>query len=126
MLVNIAELKLRTVAGISASCQNMFYIMKSYTQLDGRTLPRSTTTMTPSTKSRDADDATPEQANKHPQSPGWLQRLPLHTTYDVNIYKHPYTGSGTTNDPCIVAFLPQDPRDPRSFSKARKWTIALV
>lgn len=34
-----------------------------------------------------------------------------------------YRGSGTTDDPFIVDFLPEDPKNPMKFSTRRKWGI---
>ncbi|KAI1654523.1 MFS general substrate transporter [Daldinia decipiens] len=37
-----------------------------------------------------------------------------------------YRGSGTTDDPFIVDFLPDDPKNPVKFSTAKKWGITAL
>src|SRR2546429_2494885 len=39
---------------------------------------------------------------------------------------HKYPGSGTEEDPYIISFLPNDPRNPMLWSKGRKWSICLI
>ncbi|KAK8013651.1 hypothetical protein PG991_009244 [Apiospora marii] len=40
---------------------------------------------------------------------------------DKEIIHHPYPGSGTEDDPFIVGWTPNDPRDPMQFSPAIRW-----
>ena len=42
------------------------------------------------------------------------------------VLEHQYSGSGTEEDPYIVEFLHNDPRNPRNFSTLRKWTITIL
>lgn len=42
------------------------------------------------------------------------------------IESHRYKGAGTEDDPYIVKWIPNDPRDPQNFSGARKWTVTGV
>ncbi|KAI0156653.1 MFS general substrate transporter [Hypoxylon sp. FL1284] len=37
-----------------------------------------------------------------------------------------YRGSGTSDDPFIVDFLPDDPKNPMKFSKGKKWGITII
>ncbi|KAI5860547.1 MFS general substrate transporter [Durotheca rogersii] len=37
-----------------------------------------------------------------------------------------YRGSGTDDDPFVVDFLPNDPKDPMTFSKPKKWGITAL
>lgn len=37
-----------------------------------------------------------------------------------------YRGSGTSDDPFIVDFLPDDPKNPMKFSKWKKWGITIL
>ncbi|KAF3064394.1 putative transporter C36.03c [Daldinia childiae] len=37
-----------------------------------------------------------------------------------------YRGSGTTDDPFIVDFLPEDPKNPMKFSTGKKWGITAL
>ncbi|KAK8054630.1 major facilitator superfamily domain-containing protein [Apiospora phragmitis] len=40
---------------------------------------------------------------------------------DKEIIRHPYPGSGTEDDPFIIGWTPNDPRDPMQFSPAIRW-----
>lgn len=42
------------------------------------------------------------------------------------ILKHEYAGSGTADDPHVVSWLPDDPRDPMNFPMARKVMVVLM
>lgn len=42
------------------------------------------------------------------------------------IINHPYPGSGTDEDPFVVTWIPDDPRNPMNFSEAKKWTYTMV
>ncbi|KAK2763178.1 MFS siderochrome iron transporter 1 [Arachnomyces sp. PD_36] len=42
------------------------------------------------------------------------------------VRRHKYNGSGTDDDPYIVEFLPNDPRNPVNFSKTKKWAITVI
>ncbi|KAI1766049.1 MFS general substrate transporter [Hypoxylon sp. FL1150] len=37
-----------------------------------------------------------------------------------------YKGSGTSDDPFVVDFLPNDPKNPMKFSKRKKWGITVL
>lgn len=42
------------------------------------------------------------------------------------VIDHPYPGSGTEDDPYIVSWIENDPRDPMVFSDIAKWSIAFL
>lgn len=42
------------------------------------------------------------------------------------ILNHEYAGSGTENDPHVVSWLPEDPRNPIQFAMARKVMIVVM
>ncbi|POS70299.1 hypothetical protein DHEL01_v211309 [Diaporthe helianthi] len=42
------------------------------------------------------------------------------------VLEHSYAGSGTTSEPFICVFLPDDPINPNNWSSLRKWTITLA
>ena len=42
------------------------------------------------------------------------------------VLNHRYPGSGTEDDPYLVEFIPDDPRNPMFFSKSKKWLITLL
>lgn len=45
-------------------------------------------------------------------------------TPEVENYK--YEGSGTDEDPYVVIFIPNDPRNPMLYSEAKKWSITAL
>jgi hypothetical protein len=48
------------------------------------------------------------------------------TTPEIENYR--YGGSGTEDDPYVVVWIPNDPRDPMEFSNGYKWmaTVAMA
>jgi len=42
------------------------------------------------------------------------------------VEKHHYQGSGTEDDPYLVQWIPNDPRNPMMFSQTMKWFLTLV
>ncbi|KAL2755437.1 hypothetical protein ACRALDRAFT_1064442 [Sodiomyces alcalophilus JCM 7366] len=42
------------------------------------------------------------------------------------VANHSYPGSGTPDDPYIIHWIPNDPRNPMEFSVARKWFMTMV
>ncbi|EEP79877.1 hypothetical protein UREG_04723 [Uncinocarpus reesii 1704] len=62
----------------------------------------------------------------HPSRiPYWRQVLqPGAVTQEVVDY--PYRGSGTEDDPYVVEWIPNDPRNPLLFSNAKKWSITML
>lgn len=42
------------------------------------------------------------------------------------IIDYPYPGSGTQNDPYVVTWIPNDPRNPMLFSRLRKWSLTML
>ena len=42
------------------------------------------------------------------------------------VLKHPYRGLGTAEDPYLVEFIPNDPRDPMAFPAWKKWSLILT
>jgi hypothetical protein len=43
-----------------------------------------------------------------------------------DIVNHPYSGSGTEDDPYIVGWLPNDPRNPMQLNRALKWAFTVM
>lgn len=41
------------------------------------------------------------------------------------VVEFPYLGSGTSEDPFQVTWIPNDPRNPRNFSMTKKWLLAF-
>ena len=42
------------------------------------------------------------------------------------IIDYPYPGSGTQEDPYVVTWIPNDPRDPMLFSQVMKWSLTMM
>jgi hypothetical protein len=42
------------------------------------------------------------------------------------VENHKYEGSGTEEDPYVVNFIPNDPRNPMLFSEVKKWSITAL
>lgn len=38
----------------------------------------------------------------------------------------PYQGSGTKDDPYVVVWIDQDPRNPMNYSQTTKWAITMM
>lgn len=43
-----------------------------------------------------------------------------------DIIDHPYSGSGTEDDPYAVIWIPDDPRNPLNYSQVKKWSITML
>lgn len=43
-----------------------------------------------------------------------------------DVIDHQYKGAGTEDDPYIVTWIDQDPRNPMRFSSFRKWSIVVT
>ena len=44
---------------------------------------------------------------------------------DERVLHHKYAGSGTADDPYVVEWIPDDPRNPMLFSDTKKWIITI-
>jgi multidrug resistance protein len=42
------------------------------------------------------------------------------------VANHPYPGSGTEEDPYIIQWIPNDPRNPMTFGQTQKWFITML
>ncbi|KAJ9481439.1 hypothetical protein VN97_g12038 [Penicillium thymicola] len=42
------------------------------------------------------------------------------------VLNYPYPGSGTDEDPYVVTWIPEDPRNPMNFSEKKKWTYTAL
>ncbi|PGG99363.1 hypothetical protein AJ79_08557 [Helicocarpus griseus UAMH5409] len=73
-------------------------------------------------------DAEKKGAIESPQPksiPFWRQVFDQGAVTD-EVINYPYAGSGTEDDPYVVQWIPNDPRNPMQFSKVKKWSITLV
>lgn len=78
-------------------------------------------------KQRDPEQQSDGQAAqpKKTKVPHW--RLVLSQTLLTDAVKnHKYKGSGTEDDPYIVEFIPNDPRNPMDWPNVKKWTIVMT
>ncbi|KAL2827906.1 MFS general substrate transporter [Aspergillus pseudoustus] len=42
------------------------------------------------------------------------------------VIDYPYPGAGTEEDPHVVTWIPNDPRNPMTFSRVKKWSFTVV
>lgn len=56
----------------------------------------------------------------------WLKLLFHQGILNTDIIKHSYDGSGTEEDPYIVVFFEDDPRDPMNFPGWIRWMMCIV
>lgn len=49
-----------------------------------------------------------------------------HALLTPAVVDYDYQGSGTEEDPYVVEFIPNDPRDPMGFSMFKKWMITIL
>ena len=68
---------------------------------------------------RDCESQTPTQLSHFAQV---LSQAGI--TQDVEAFD--YKGSGTEEDPYIVEWIPQDPRNPMHYSTAKRWAITGI
>ncbi|XDG00462.1 hypothetical protein ABKA04_000077 [Annulohypoxylon sp. FPYF3050] len=57
--------------------------------------------------------------------PYWKRQFQLDGVSPA-VLAHTYRGEGTAEEPYIVDFLPDDPKNPMKFSKTRKWCITAM
>lgn len=83
-------------------------------------------------KTAQKQNVDPEKQEQHQEChntkekvPHW--RLVLSQTLITDAVKdYQYKGSGTEDDPYIVTYIPNDPRNPMEFSTAKKWVIVMT
>ncbi|KAK5561923.1 MFS siderochrome iron transporter 1 [Exophiala xenobiotica] len=68
-----------------------------------------------------------DQRYQHPKEkvPHW-RLVASQTLITDAVANYPYNGSGTEDDPYVVEFIPNDPRNPMEFSQVKKWFITLT
>ena len=49
-----------------------------------------------------------------------------HAGITPEVENHKYEGSGTEEDPYVVNFIPNDPRNPMLYSQTKKWSITAL
>ena len=58
--------------------------------------------------------------------PSWLKIVFSHSLVTDAVLSYSYDGSGTEEDPYVVEFIPNDPRNPMGFSMFKKWSLTLL
>lgn len=56
----------------------------------------------------------------------WFTMLTVPDVVTARMVAHDYAGSGTPDDPYVVLFLQDDPRDPLGFSPWLRWILCLA
>ncbi|KAM0723235.1 hypothetical protein Q7P37_001435 [Cladosporium fusiforme] len=62
-------------------------------------------------------------------NPGQLSHLKQvfsHAGITAEVENYPYEGSGTEEDPYVVNWIPNDPRNPMLYSELKKWSITAL
>lgn len=67
----------------------------------------------------------PERSSKS-KPPSYFRIVASHALVTPEVRNHHYAGAGTGDDPYVVEFLVNDPRNPMGFSMFKKWTITLL
>lgn len=73
-----------------------------------------------------SDDDVPQPVKDSSRRMSWIRSLILRTRLDDDVCNQNYAGNGTEDDPYIVDYLHNDRQDPLTFSKGRKWAIAIL
>ncbi|KAF7594231.1 hypothetical protein BBP40_009783 [Aspergillus hancockii] len=66
------------------------------------------------------------QEAPHPQGIPYWRLLVDQGIVTPEIIEYPYKGSGTDDDPYIVEWIPNDPRNPMLFSNTLKWAYTIT
>lgn len=82
-------------------------------------------------RSRTSDDTSSNTLTEVPtsdtvRSAVYWKVVASHSLLTPRVLHHHYAGSGTTEDPYNVEFIPRDPRNPLGFGMFKKWTITLL
>lgn len=56
----------------------------------------------------------------------WFTLIVNQGVLTPEIIEHKYSGAGTENEPYLVEWIPQDPRDPMHFPEWQKWSLTQV
>ena len=59
------------------------------------------------------------------KKPSYFRVVASHALLTPEVVHYDYAGSGTEEDPFVVEFIPNDPRDPMGFSYFTKWAITI-
>lgn len=62
----------------------------------------------------------------HPTKINFFRLITDQGVVTQEIIDYPYPGSGTEEDPYVVTWIPNDPRNPMLFSQTMKWTFTMI
>ncbi|KAK5070489.1 hypothetical protein LTR64_000160 [Lithohypha guttulata] len=65
-------------------------------------------------------------ANPVPKQHSLYRLVTDQARIDDDVLNYKYDGSGTTEDPYVVTWIPDDAGNPMNWTKSTKWTIAMV
>ena len=73
------------------------------------------------------NDVESQKHEPHPSTsiPHW-RLVASQTLITQDVLNHPYKGAGTIQDPYVVEFIRQDPRNPMEWTQVKKWFITCV
>ncbi|KFA71249.1 hypothetical protein S40288_07806 [Stachybotrys chartarum IBT 40288] len=72
-----------------------------------------------------AEKARPEGEPTAPTKIPYWRLVTDQAGVTTEVANHPYQGSGTEDDPYLVQWIPNDPRNPMLFSDKKKWFITM-
>ncbi|OCT45790.1 putative transporter mfs2 [Cladophialophora carrionii] len=72
-----------------------------------------------------AADVESQKPASHPKVPHW-RLVASQTLITEAVLKYPYKGSGTEDDPYVVEFIPDDPRNPMNWPDWKKWCLTMT
>lgn len=76
-------------------------------------------------KAREAGDPSKVESSAQRKIPYW-RLVADQGVVTQEIVDYPYPGSGTEKDPYSVTWIPDDPRNPMTFSNVKKWSITIL
>lgn len=62
----------------------------------------------------------------HPTKISFFRLIADQGVVTQEIIDYPYPGTGTEEDPYVVTWIPNDPRNPMLFGKTMKWTFTMI
>ena len=70
--------------------------------------------------------AKPTNKKLKPSNPNHFHHTFSHSLLTKEVVEYHYRGSGTEEEPYIVDFIPNDPRNPKTWPSFRRWGIAVM
>lgn len=83
-------------------------------------------TMGSETSSDTITDVPTNTSQVKTKRPNYFNIVFSHALLTPEVVNYDYNGSGTDEDPFVVDFIPNDPRDPMGFTFFTKWAITLI